>query len=64
MNHFWFFQRHSKRQHHRSKASSKQLKQNQRSHRHHSSVESLPSTSSKFFQTYTDQNINYLFATI
>ncbi|XP_025424740.1 uncharacterized protein LOC112693762 [Sipha flava] len=38
--------RHSKRQHHRSKASSKQLKQNQRSHRHHSSVESLPSTSS------------------
>ncbi|KAF0771509.1 Sterile alpha motif domain-containing protein 5 [Aphis craccivora] len=39
--------RHSKRQHHhRSKTSSKQLKQNQRPNRHHSSAESLPSTSS------------------
>ncbi|XP_050531650.1 SAM and SH3 domain-containing protein 1-like [Daktulosphaira vitifoliae] len=37
--------RHSKRQH-RSKISNKHYKQNQRSHRHHSSAESLPSTSS------------------
>lgn len=46
------FQRHSKR-HHRSKASGKQLRQNQRPHRHHSSAESLPSTSSKFFPLHT-----------